>query len=225
MKPTISVVIPSYNNADYLGDALDSVGRQVLPANEIIVIDDGSTDETAVVASAFDVIYLRQENAGAAAARNRGVAAAQGEFIVFLDADDLWLPEKLTLQTNAFVEEPQLDMVFGHVVYFISPELSLAQREEIYCPPDPVPGYLPSAMMVRRCSWDRVGELETQWQVGEFIHWYFLAQEQGLTSHMLPNVVTRRRIHRTNQGIVKREARSDYLQILKARLDRKRRQR
>lgn len=218
----ISVIVPTYNSAHYLGEALTSIAAQTLPAAEIIVVDDGSTDATAQVAAAFGVTYMYQANAGAAAARNRGVAAANGTILAFLDADDLWLPTKLARQMAVLVNQPTVDMVFGHVEHFLAADLPDAARAQLHCPAGAVPGYLPSTLLIRRTSWERVGAFGTSWQVGEFINWSLLAQEQGLTSHLLPEVVARRRLHRTNQGVLKRDARRDYLHILKAALERRR---
>jgi hypothetical protein len=113
-------------------------------------------------------------------------------------------------------------MVFGYVKQFVAADSPAAIRNKLHCPAAPVPGYLPSTLVIRRDGWERVGGLDSSWQIGEFIHWYLLAQEKGLTSYMLPKIVAQRRLHRTNQGVLKREARSDYLSILKAALDRRR---
>ena len=100
--PLVSVVIPAYNCADFIGDALDSVLDQGYPALEIIVVDDGSTDATCdVVARRGSAVTLvRQANAGAAVARNAAMERARGRYIAFLDSDDLWLPGKLRLQVD-----------------------------------------------------------------------------------------------------------------------------
>lgn len=102
MIPTISVVIPAYNAAGYLRDALNSVLTQKRHADDVIVIDDGSKDNTGEVAQSFGnrIRYIRQENAGVMVARNRGIAEANGDWIAFLDADDAWFPDKLRRQTQ-----------------------------------------------------------------------------------------------------------------------------
>jgi len=96
----VAVVIPAYNAGRHIGRALDSVLAQTRPAEEIIVVDDGSTDDTAKVVRTYGekVRYIRQENTGAAGARNRGIKETKAEWIAFLDADDEWLPDKLELQ-------------------------------------------------------------------------------------------------------------------------------
>lgn len=101
-EPLVSVVIPAYNCADFIGDALDSILHQEYPALEVFVVDDGSTDGTCDVVArrGSAVTLIRQPNAGAAVARNEGMQRARGEYVAFLDADDLWLPGKLRLQVK-----------------------------------------------------------------------------------------------------------------------------
>lgn len=107
----ISVVIPTYNSAATLPDAIDSVLAQTRPADEIIVVDDGSTDETAEVCKAYGdkVCYIRQANQFASIARNTGIAAARGDWLGFLDADDVWEPRKCELQLDALAQHPEAD--------------------------------------------------------------------------------------------------------------------
>ncbi|MCB0189909.1 MAG: glycosyltransferase family 2 protein, partial [Caldilineaceae bacterium] len=174
MNNLLSVIIPVYNGAQYLAESINSVLQQTKTPDSILVVDDGSTDDTAAVVAAFGsaVHYLHQPNAGAAAARNRGVAASTGEFLAFLDADDLWLPEKLALQMAVMASTPAIDMVFDHLQQFVSPDLPHDLRTGLHCPPASVPGYLPSTLLIRRAAWVRAGALDASWRVGEFIHWY-----------------------------------------------------
>ncbi|HPF41448.1 MAG TPA: glycosyltransferase family 2 protein [Phycisphaerae bacterium] len=107
---SISVVIPSYRSASVLGAALESVFAQSRPADEVIVVDDGGDDDTQEVCRRFvGVRYLRQANAGASTARNRGAAAAGGDWLAFLDADDEWTPNKLERQVQAMLAQPTAD--------------------------------------------------------------------------------------------------------------------
>lgn len=110
---TISVVIPTYNYARYLPEAIDSVLAQTYAPLEVIVVDDGSTDGTPEVLAAYGakIRSIRQENQGVAAARNTGVSAARGEYIALLDSDDVWLPRKLELQMPRFEATPSLGFV------------------------------------------------------------------------------------------------------------------
>lgn len=107
-RPTIAAVIPTHNRSAMLRRALESVTAQTRPPEEIIVVDDGSSDDTPTwVRRDFpDVTYIRQENAGVSAARNRGVASSGSEWIAFLDSDDEWRPQKLELQEEALAANP-----------------------------------------------------------------------------------------------------------------------
>lgn len=117
---TVSVIIPTYNSERYVADAVKSVLAQSYRPHEIIVVDDGSTDGTARVLEPFvgAIRYLYQENRGEPAARNTGMRAATGEFIAFLDADDLWVPEKLELQMAYFVAHPGCAFVYSDMSTF-----------------------------------------------------------------------------------------------------------
>jgi glycosyltransferase involved in cell wall biosynthesis len=111
----ISVVIPTYNYGRFVREAIDSVLAQTRAPLEIIVVDDGSTDGTEQIVRAFGdrVRYLWQQNAGVGAARNTGIAHARGEYIAFIDSDDIWLPEKLAKQLARFDADPALGLVYS----------------------------------------------------------------------------------------------------------------
>ncbi|MGD0401058.1 MAG: glycosyltransferase family A protein [Syntrophobacteraceae bacterium] len=118
----ISVIIPSYNAEKFLSEAIESVLHQTCPAEEIIVVDDGSVDSTVSIARSFgsSVIVIRQSNAGPSAARNAGVKNASGELIAFLDADDLWECDKLELQALYLAEHREAVAVVSSLSYFIT---------------------------------------------------------------------------------------------------------
>jgi glycosyltransferase involved in cell wall biosynthesis len=121
--PRLSVVIPAFNAAAHLGEALESVFAQGLDAPEVVVVDDGSTDGTAEIARRFGrgVKVLTQDRAGSGRARNLGLAATQGELVAFLDADDVWLPDKSARQLPILLEDPGLALVFSDMVSFGAP--------------------------------------------------------------------------------------------------------
>jgi glycosyltransferase involved in cell wall biosynthesis len=114
-KPAISVVVPAYNVGQYLGEALDSVMRQIRPPDEVIVIDDGSTDNTPKEAQKFAgrVRYIKQPNSGPSAARNLGIRQSKGDWIAFLDGDDTWLPWHLGEVWKVKTLQPETDLFCG----------------------------------------------------------------------------------------------------------------
>jgi glycosyltransferase involved in cell wall biosynthesis len=107
-QPLVSVIIPTYNRAWVLREAIDSILAQEFKDFELIVVDDGSTDNTGEILDSYeqDILVLRQSNKGVSAARNRGIDAAEGRLIAFLDSDDLWLPRKLSSQVDFFNSNP-----------------------------------------------------------------------------------------------------------------------
>jgi len=115
MKPVVSVVIPNYNGALYLKEAVSSVIEQDYSDKEIIVVDDGSTDNSIEILKEFgsNIILVESKNSGAATARNIGMSMARGEFIAFLDSDDVWANNKLRLQVE-YMQKNELDLVYCH---------------------------------------------------------------------------------------------------------------
>jgi hypothetical protein len=135
--PSVSVIIPTYNRADFLAEAIDSVLAQSLPAGEVIVVDDGSTDNTADVAAGYGkrIIYHRQENAERGAARNKGFQLSHGSLIAFLDSDDLWMPEKLECDVDLITRSPGVGLVYSDYLVVDSKGRTLRQAN-----PRPVNG-------------------------------------------------------------------------------------
>ena len=120
-RPRISVIITTYNYERFVRDAIDSVLAQTRLPDEIVVIDDGSTDNTRKIVDEYadrHVTYIWQENAGAGAARNRGIAATTGEFVAFLDADDIWLPTRLERQECLLIDHPDAVLATGHMIWW-----------------------------------------------------------------------------------------------------------
>jgi glycosyltransferase involved in cell wall biosynthesis len=221
----VSVILPVFNGERYLAEAVESVLCQTFRKLELIVIDDGSTDGSGRVARSYDSSRLRyrfQENQGLSAARNKGVSISKGEFLSFLDADDLWTREKLALQMKALSSGYKLDMVFGHVRQFLSPDVVEDITPEGRPEEAVLPGYSAGTMLIKKESFLRVGPFDVSLRLGHFVDWYAKAQEFGLKHELLPEVVMKRRIHAANMGIRERGSREDYLRILKSSLDRRR---
>jgi glycosyltransferase involved in cell wall biosynthesis len=147
--PLISVLIPAYNGEPYLADAINSVLAQNYRPIEIIVIDDGSTDGTASIAQSFqDVRYTYQTNGGISVALNHGIELAAGDYFSFLDADDLWTPNKLLRQMQCFEYDAALDMVFGHMQQFYDiPDGVEGQNVS-----PPVEGYFKGTLLISRTA-------------------------------------------------------------------------
>ncbi len=216
-RPRLSVIMPVFNGAAFLAEALASVRAQTVPVFEVIVVDDGSTDESAEIAARHSFVTLiRGEHGGIAATLNRGLEAATGDFLSFLDQDDRWLPQKNFLQSAAFHRDHQLDLVFGHIRRFRSEP----KMKDVTL--DVLPGVSKLSLMIRRASFDRVGHFSTDGP-HDFLDWYCRAQEAGLRGMILPEVLAERRIHADNFGVRHRDRENQsYLAALKASLDRRR---
>jgi glycosyltransferase involved in cell wall biosynthesis len=223
-RERISVLIPVYNGEAYLGEAIDSVLAQSYRPLEVVVVDDGSEDAGGEVARGYGdpVRYHRQPRAGNGAARNRAVALATGELLLFLDADDRLAPGALERLAGALERDPWLQAVYGHVREFLSPDLDADARVRLRPPVDRVAGCLPTNMLLRRDAFQHVGWFATGLRVGVTVDWSARAQELGLRSVLLDDVLFERRLHAANNGIREREHRSHYLQVVKAALDRRR---
>lgn len=225
-SPLVSAIISIYNGKQHIAETLLSIVNQKYPNIEIIVVDDGSNDGSGKVVHRFvpPVSYHYQPNSGIAAAWNCGIELSKGDFIAFLDADDLWTRNKTQQQMKAFNADPTLDIVFSHVKQFHSSELSVEEKQKIWCSDELMPGISAGTMLIKRESFFKVGLFDTQWRRGIFVNWYMHASEMGLRTHMLPNLHMRRRLHRTNHGILNHNKSSDYVRMLKASLDRRRSQ-
>ncbi len=119
-EPFVSVVIPAYNAAAYLAETLASVRAQTYHSYELIVIDDGSSDATLEIAARYGARCLRQSNRGASAARNEGIRKARGQYVAFLDADDLWAPSKLERQAAFLAANPGAAWIYSDALVFDS---------------------------------------------------------------------------------------------------------
>jgi len=195
----ISCIVPVYNGERFLAEALDSILAQSLAPFEVIVVDDGSTDTTPAVATRYGqrITYIRQDNAGPSAARNRGVRAARGELVAFLDADDIWRPDKLARQAARFAARPELDISLSHACNFWTAEMR--HEEEHFR--GPRSGVLPAqTLVVRRTLFDRIGLFDVERVHREVPDWLFQASQQGAIMETLPDVLADRRIHDSNRS-------------------------
>lgn len=220
IAPTVSVIVPVYNGERFLAEAIESILAQTYPSYEIIVIDDGSTDRTReIVLSYPEIKYLYQTNAGTAAARNRGIEMARGEYLAFLDADDLWMPGKLAIQIAAFEADPTLEMVGGYVEQFVVPDLA-----EIYSiPARPVAGYSAIALLIKRSTFQAIDLFNEDFQSAETIRWFADLIDRNRKILWLPEVVARRRIHGKNISILNQKGKNrEIVHILKNSINRKR---
>jgi glycosyltransferase involved in cell wall biosynthesis len=223
-EPTVSAAIPVRDGEAYLAEAIESVLVQSRPCDQVVVLDNGSSDRSAEIARGFApaVQVVSEPRPGIGAARNAAMRAAGGDFVAFLDADDLWEPRKIELQLAAFEARPELQLVFGHVVQFVSPALAAENALALTVPPDPQPGLYIGAMLARRSAIEAIGPWAEDVRVSDGLSFLLRARELGLSEAMLPETVTRRRLHGENHSIHNRGERSEFARHLKRSLDRRR---
>lgn len=216
--PLVSVITAAYNSEEFLAEALQTLFAQDYGSIESIVVDDGSTDRTPEIARSFpEVVYLRQENAGPAAARNAGLAVAKGEFVAILDADDLLPPNKLSVQVGHLVEHPEVACVLGRQEW-INPPPWLT-RDSAYGELDGIP--LPSAVF-RKDVLDDLGGFDPSFRMGEDMDLLVRMKQAGHPIVVLPDLVLRRRFHGANLTHVARPATNPLLRSLRSKLERER---
>ncbi len=225
--PKVSVVIPTYNSEEYLDQALQSILGQRYRPMEVLVVDDGSeSPDVREVAEAFGppVRVIRQQHLGAVAARNTGIAEATGEYLAFLDADDIWSPGKLQTQVEYLESHRAIDLVLGQIRNFHSPELSEEQRARFRSPLEAAEGWKQCAMLARRASFDRVGPLDDTLFTGDFSEWLNRARRIGLQIAHLPETHVYRRLHANNSGSGQKQAvQTSYLRLARQLMDQRRR--
>ncbi len=177
----VSVIIPAYNSARFLSEAIESVLGQSYPVFEVIVVDDGSTDKTKEICSKYpNIKYIYQSNQGVSAARNLGVQISQGAYLLFLDSDDRLLPKAIEIGVNCIKERPEVGFVFGNYIFqSINPDGSY-KTEEIYDYQPEVASYATllaadhrlqcACILFRRISVVSVGGFDTSLKANEDVN-------------------------------------------------------
>ncbi len=222
-EPTVTAAIPVHDGEAYLAEAIESVLAQDRPCEQLVVVDNGSTDASAAIAAGYaEVELVAEPRLGIGAARNAAVAAARGELIAFLDADDLWEPGKTARQLAALEADPGLAMVFGHVRQFVSPDLAAAEAAALSVPAGPQPGLYLGSMLARREAIEAIGPWPEDVEVSDGLGFLLRAGELGLRHAMLAETVTRRRVHGANHSLRNRDRRAEFARVLKGSLDRRR---
>lgn len=221
--PLISVLICVRDGEAYLSEAIDSALSQSYRPIEIIVVDDGSRDGTPEIAERYrGITYVRQEPLGISTARNRAVDASSGELLAFLDADDVFTPDRLRRMTRPLAADSMLEAVFGCVSEFVQPGLPEPSVSMLRAPRDRAPSRLITAMMIRRSAFDRIGPFDVDQHVNVTVEWSSRAADAGLRSVMLDDVVLRRRLHGENHGVAGWDAGRQLLRIARSSIERRR---
>lgn len=216
--------MPAFNAERFVAQAIESAIMQTHNNIEIILVDDGSTDRTGEIARSYPKVnYIHQENQGVAAARNKALTHVKGDFVAFLDADDLYRPDKLEKQLKLLLSDPSIDCCITGLSNFIEVgcimdkeiEHYFVHREKINV----------SSTFVRSEVFARVGNFNTSYRIGSDFEWITRAVEQKLKIDIMPEVLMERRIHGNNLTLLRqKEDKSVRLRMLKESLVRRREQ-
>jgi glycosyltransferase involved in cell wall biosynthesis len=199
----VSVVIAVFDGERFLAEAIASATAQTYSPLEVIVVDDGSRDRSAQLATRCGARVLRRPHRGVSAARNAGIAAARGDVIAFLDADDRWPVERLALQVEHFIRRPELGFVLGRARLFLHPSAprpawytdDLAEHESVLAR---------LTLVARRELFDRVGGFDESIDICEDFDWLVRCREAGIPYEVLDDVVLEYRVHDGNTGLSRR---------------------
>jgi glycosyltransferase involved in cell wall biosynthesis len=210
--PHVSVIIPAYNSAAYITATLNSVFEQTYRDFEIIVIDDGSTDETRAIAERYrdrGVLVICQPNAGPTAARNHGIRVAKGKLISLLDSDDLWEPTYLETMVQFLALHPEIPIAFPDVLFFGISKFAGKRFQEVYPPNVPITfsklvrgaSHVCLDATLRREVFDRVGFFDEKiWSAGDFDFW-LRALHAGCRIEPVEKVLVKYRRHSSSMSL------------------------
>ncbi len=201
-NPMVSVIIAVRNGERFLRSAIGSVLAQTYRPFEIIVIDGHSQDKTAAFASSFpEVQVVPQVNRGVADAYNLGVESAKADFVAFLSHDDLWTPDKLSVQMSHLMAHPEIAYTIARIKFFLDDETSVPAgfRPELLAG-DHI-GRIMETLVARRCVFDLVGKFDTSLSTAEDVDWYSRAADKSVPMTIMPDVLLHKRVHDANLSI------------------------
>jgi glycosyltransferase involved in cell wall biosynthesis len=197
--PLVTVIMAARNAMPYLPEALDSIAAQSFRNYEVIVVDGGSVDDTVKVALSYPKTRcIPQVGTGFASAWNDGLEVARGEFIAFLDSDDIWLPTKLEQQVAYFESHPGTECVIGRVEFFRKPGQKRPSGFKDSLLKGNYVAYMPGTSMTRRSVFDRIGSFESRWKIAADIVWFAELRRSGLPIAVLQTKLLRKRVHDNN---------------------------
>jgi glycosyltransferase involved in cell wall biosynthesis len=215
-NPLVSVIMAAYNAAEHIGEALESVLAQTWRPLEVVVVDDGSEDDTATIVARYpDVVYVRQDNQGPSAARNAAVEQSSGEFVANFDSDDLLPATRVSDQIGYLLAHPEVGAVFGRQEWLNAPEWMA--RDSVYGDVDGIPL---SSVMFRRNVFFELGGYDASFVHGEDMDLLVRMRERGIEYHVIPEIVLYRR-HQDSSLTGGRAPHEPRLRSLRAKLARR----
>jgi glycosyltransferase involved in cell wall biosynthesis len=221
--PKVSAIVAVKNGEKYIARALGSILCQEYPAEEIVVVDGRSTDNTVAVASGFSgVRVVHQENDGIADAYNLGIESAGNEIVAFLSCDDEWTPDKLRLQVGCLQETPELLFTIARIKYILQDKSFIPPgfRRELLRGDHAAP--IMETLVARKEAFDLAGLFNTSLPVGEDADWFARAFDAGILMKTVQKVLLRKYVHEGNHSLNMPEGNRYLLQVLRESIRRKR---
>jgi len=223
--PTISIIVPAYNSAEFIAECLDSIFDQTLAGFEVIIVNDGSPDsvelERVLVPYRERIVYLRQENRGLSGARNTGIRRARGEYLAFLDSDDCWPGEYLSAQMKLFQDDPTLDLVYADATLFGSGPVPRKTFMQTSAPPTTLDGLLseggqilPSGTVVKKRAIVEGGFFDETLRRCEDLDMWLRLAERGAKIAFQGKVLFRRRVHGSALTSAEDKMVSSFIRVL-----------
>lgn len=220
---TTSAVVVVRNGERFLPAALQSIAAQRRQPDEVIVIDGQSSDRTANIAQSYPgVRYFLQQDLGIANARNQAIRVASGDFIAFLDADDMWTPDKLEVQLGFMLANPELRYTTTLLKLFYEPGTPERPgfRNEGFT--RGIEGRFPGTMLARREVFKQVGTFDPAFAVAFEVDWFARAQDDGIPAGLVEQVLLHKRIHDSNNAMQRERFQREWFVVMRRSLARRR---
>jgi glycosyltransferase involved in cell wall biosynthesis len=220
--PLVTVVIAVRNGERYLAEALQSVFAQNYRPLDVVVVDGQSDDRTPLIARSFpDVRYLRQLRRGIADAYNVGIDAAGGELIAFLSHDDRWVPDKLRMQVDHLLANPEVQYCTGRAKFFLQPgyQPPAGFRQELL--EGDHAAHIMETLLVRKPLFDLIGNFSVGLSTAEDVDWFSRSRDRQIAWASLPTVLVHKRVHDDNTSLTVPENNRNLLQAVRQSIARK----
>jgi glycosyltransferase involved in cell wall biosynthesis len=223
MNPLVSVILAVRDGERFLPRALRSVFDQDHRPLEVIVVDDGSTDGTSALAASFPAArWIRQENQGLAASRNRGLDDARGELVAFLDADDWWEPMSISAHVELLTARPELGYAIALARHFLEPGCAVPPGFRASLLESDVAAEIMGTFIGHRALFDTVGRFDPALRTDEDVDWFARAHERGVPHAVIPRTLLHKRVHDRNLSLSDPRGERHLLRVLKRSLERRR---
>lgn len=198
-RPLVSIIVATLNSEKYLEGALKSIAYQTYSNYEILVVDGGSKDSTKEIVLSFkNTKFITQQGRGLFDAWNQGVKLANGSFIGFLDSDDSWLPNTLSLHLDILLEDENLLGSVGHVKFYVNSNETLPPEFRIDLLNESKLAYMPGCFIGRKKIFELIGYFETQWAIASDILWFARVKELNQKIALINEIVLYKRVHENN---------------------------